>query len=77
MKTVQDRYLDGHKTDAAAPVPQELVDGTSLVGSVARVQDRLAALRVSGVTTVDVSLPQATREQRLRTVEQLRALADA
>jgi F420-dependent oxidoreductase-like protein len=75
-KQVQDLYLDGHKAEAAAAVPQELVDGTSLVGSAGRVKDRLAALHESGVTTVNVSLPQGSREERLRTVERLRVLAD-
>ena len=74
-RTVQDLYLDGHKEQAAAAVPQELVDGTSLVGSAGRVRDRLAALHASGVTTVNVSLPQRTRAERLRTVEALRDLA--
>lgn len=74
--TVQDLYLAGRKEEAAAAVPAELVAATSLVGPRGWVAERLAALRDAGVTTLVVSLPQADRAGRLRTVEQLRELAE-
>jgi F420-dependent oxidoreductase-like protein len=70
--TVQDLYLAGRKDEAAAAVPQEMVDATSLVGPAGWVAERLAALKEAGVTTVVTSLPQGDREQRLRTIEQLK-----
>jgi F420-dependent oxidoreductase-like protein len=42
-KIVQDLYLDGKKTEAAAAVPDELIDEISLVGPAERIKDRLAA----------------------------------
>jgi F420-dependent oxidoreductase-like protein len=51
-KKIQDLYLDGKKDEAAATVPDELADEVSLVGPPARIRDRLAAWRESGVTTL-------------------------
>jgi alkanesulfonate monooxygenase SsuD/methylene tetrahydromethanopterin reductase-like flavin-dependent oxidoreductase (luciferase family) len=73
--TVQDLYLAGRRGEAAAAVPAELVAATSLVGPRGWVAERLAALREAGVTTLVASLPQPDRAGRLRTVEQLRELA--
>jgi F420-dependent oxidoreductase-like protein len=42
-KTIQDLYLDGKKTEAAAAVPDKLIDEISLVGPADRIKDRLAA----------------------------------
>jgi F420-dependent oxidoreductase-like protein len=42
-KTIQDLYLDGRKTEAAAAVPDALIDAISLVGPAERIRDRLAA----------------------------------
>jgi len=51
-KKIQDLFLDGKKQEAAATVPDELADEVSLVGPPARIKDRLAAWRESGVTTM-------------------------
>jgi F420-dependent oxidoreductase-like protein len=42
-KTIQDLYLNGRKTEAAAAVPDRLIDEISLVGPAERIKDRLAA----------------------------------
>lgn len=42
-KTIQDLYLDGKKNEAAAAVPDALVDQICLVGPAERIRDRLAA----------------------------------
>jgi F420-dependent oxidoreductase-like protein len=42
-KVIQDLYLDGKKNDAAANVPDKLIDAISLVGSAERIRDRLQA----------------------------------
>jgi F420-dependent oxidoreductase-like protein len=49
---IQDLYLDGKKREAAAAVPDALVDEVALVGPRERIADRLAAWRESGVTTL-------------------------
>lgn len=45
---IQDLFLDGKKAEAMAAVPDELVDGVALVGSEARIRDRLGAWREAG-----------------------------
>lgn len=55
---VQDLYLDGRKGDAAAAVPDELVDEVALVGPRARIAERLEAWRASGVTTMILATGQ-------------------
>lgn len=42
-KTIQDLYLDGRKAEAAAMVPERLIDEISLVGPAERIKERLAA----------------------------------
>ena len=42
-RTIQDLYLDRKKNEAAAAVPDRLIDEISLVGPAERIKDRLAA----------------------------------
>jgi F420-dependent oxidoreductase-like protein len=42
-RKIQDLFLDGKKTEAAAAVPDALIDEISLVGSADRIRDRLHA----------------------------------
>lgn len=51
---IQARYLAGDRAGAAAAVPMGLVDDVALVGSAARVRERLAAWESSVVTTLVV-----------------------
>jgi F420-dependent oxidoreductase-like protein len=74
---IQDAYLAGRKDEAAALVPAELLEKTSLVGSEAYLRDRLAAYRESGVTTLNVTPLAATHEQRVHLIERVRDLANA
>jgi len=46
--TIQDLYLDGKKAEAAAAVPDALVDDVSLVGPEARIRDRLQIWKEAG-----------------------------
>ncbi len=64
---IAEAYLDGRKAEAAAAVPDELVDEVALVGPVERVRERLSAWRGAGVTTIVV---------RTTDIEQLRALGE-
>ena len=73
-RRVQDLYLAGQSRDAAAAVPREFLDATSLIGPRERIRDRLAAYAESGVTTLTVSVFAATLEERraaLRTMAEL------
>ena len=42
-RVIQDLYLDGKKNEAAAAVPDALIDAISLCGPAERIKDRLAA----------------------------------
>jgi F420-dependent oxidoreductase-like protein len=64
-KEIQDLYLDGRQRDAAAAVPDALIDEMTLVGPPERIKDRLAAWKESGATTILVS---ARDQSTLRTV---------
>jgi hypothetical protein len=52
---IQDLYLAGNKDEAAAAVPDELLEGVSLCGDAAYVAERVAAYRAAGVTTLNVA----------------------
>jgi F420-dependent oxidoreductase-like protein len=53
--TIQDLYLDKRKDEAAALIPDELLELTNLVGSEGFIQERIAAFREAGVTTLNVT----------------------
>jgi F420-dependent oxidoreductase-like protein len=65
---IQELYLDGKQRDAAAAVPDKLVDELALVGPKERIAERLAAWRESGATTLLISTRDAAT---------LRAVAEA
>lgn len=62
-KEIQDLYLEGKKAEAAAAVPDELVDEVALVGPKERIADRLDQWRESGITTMilGTTQPEALR----------------
>jgi alkanesulfonate monooxygenase SsuD/methylene tetrahydromethanopterin reductase-like flavin-dependent oxidoreductase (luciferase family) len=65
---IQGLYLDGKHRDAAAAVPDALVDDVALVGPRERIRDRLEAWHEAGVTTLIVD----TRDvATLRTIAEL------
>ena len=49
---IQDLYLQGRKSEAAAAVPDALVDEVALCGPRERIADRLQAWRACGITTL-------------------------
>jgi F420-dependent oxidoreductase-like protein len=53
-KEIQDLYLGGKRKEAAATVPAELIEATSLIGDEGFVKDRIAAYREAGVTILNV-----------------------
>ena len=52
--TIQDLYLAGRKDEAAAAVPAELLERSSLIGPEGYVRERIEAYREAGVTTLNV-----------------------
>jgi alkanesulfonate monooxygenase SsuD/methylene tetrahydromethanopterin reductase-like flavin-dependent oxidoreductase (luciferase family) len=66
-KSIQDLYLSGKKEEAAAAVPDALVDEVALCGPRERIRERLDAWKRSGVTTMICGVAQ---------VESLRLMAE-
>jgi F420-dependent oxidoreductase-like protein len=52
---IQDLYLEGKKEEAAALVPDEFLEKTSLVGPEGFVKERLAAMAEAGVTDLSIT----------------------
>lgn len=72
-RTVQDLYLDGKREEAAAALPDELIDLVSLCGPADVVRERLRVFREAGVGTLMVSPMAWTLQERL---DQLRLVAE-
>jgi F420-dependent oxidoreductase-like protein len=72
---IQDAYLDGRKDEAAALVPAELAEKTSLIGPLGYLRERLAAYREAGVSTLNVTALSPTHERRVKDIETIRGLA--
>ncbi|WP_055553344.1 LLM class F420-dependent oxidoreductase [Streptomyces sp. NBRC 110028] len=62
---IQEKYLAGDKEGAAAAVPHELIDSTTLLGPVERIADRMRAYAEAGVTTLSLSPAGFTLEERV------------
>jgi F420-dependent oxidoreductase-like protein len=71
---IQNLYLDRKYAEAAAAVPFDFIDRTSIIGPVERMADRMQALAASGVTTVNVLSFGASQDERIATI---RAAAEA
>lgn len=54
-KEIQDLYLDGKKDEAAAAVPDGLLEAATICGPEGYVRDRLAAYKAAGVTSLNVT----------------------
>jgi F420-dependent oxidoreductase-like protein len=72
-RAVQDHYLEGRKQEAAAALPDALIDAVSLCGPPDVVRERLALFRAAGVGTLMIS-PMAWSYEDRR--EQLRLIAE-
>ena len=70
---IQDLYLDGKKEEAAAAVPDAMLENTNLVGPEGYVRERIAAYKEAGVTHLSVN---AVGADPVRTIEKLRTLLD-
>jgi F420-dependent oxidoreductase-like protein len=73
-KEIQEAYLAGRKDEAAALVPTELLEKTSLIGPEGYVRERLAAYREAGVTTLNVTPLASTLAERIAQIELIRGL---
>jgi len=62
---IQDLYLSRDYDGAAAAVPYEFIEQTSLLGSKERIAEKMQVLADSGVTTLTVSPFGATQQDKL------------
>jgi F420-dependent oxidoreductase-like protein len=53
-ETIQNLFLDGKKSEAAAAVPDELVDDVSLCGPKERIAERLEIWKSAPITTLNI-----------------------
>lgn len=72
---IQDLYLAGKKDEAAAKVPFELIQKMSLIGPEQHVKERLAAMKESGITTLNVTPIAGDHKARLALIEKIKELA--
>jgi F420-dependent oxidoreductase-like protein len=70
-REVQDLYLAKRHRDAAAAIPMEFIDRTSLLGPVDRIADRMRAYADAGVTTLSTVLFVGDAEDGVRVLRQL------
>ena len=73
-KEIQDLYLDGKKEEAAAKVPEEWLEKTSLVGPASYIADRVAAYKEAGVTVLNVN---PVGSDPVKAIDQLREIVGA
>jgi F420-dependent oxidoreductase-like protein len=71
---VQELYLSGRKDEAAAALPDDLVVKTNLIGPRSFVAERLAAMTVSGVTTMNLTPVAPDKGQRVQDISTAREL---
>ena len=76
-KEVQRLYLDGHRREAAAMVPDEMIMQTSLLGTEAMVADRVRAYRDAGITSLRVQPEGATLAARLETLGRVMRIVES
>ena len=70
---VQRLYLDGRQREAAAALPDELIDSVCLCGPAAHVRERLLRYREAGVDTLGIT---PLGDDVLGRLAQLRTLAE-
>jgi F420-dependent oxidoreductase-like protein len=73
---IQELYLSGHKAEAIAAVPDDLVRAVSLVGPRGYVKERVDAFREAGVTTLLATPLTGDSKEYVDFVVQLQQLLD-
>jgi F420-dependent oxidoreductase-like protein len=74
--TVQDLFLARKHREAAAAVPLDFIDQTSLIGRRERIRDRMSRYAASGVTTLTIAAEGASLDERLHVVRTMAELLD-
>jgi alkanesulfonate monooxygenase SsuD/methylene tetrahydromethanopterin reductase-like flavin-dependent oxidoreductase (luciferase family) len=69
---IQDLYLSGHKREAEAAVPLELLEAINLVGPESEVREKVQAFAEAGVTVLNIT-PIASPEDQPAVVEKIKS----
>lgn len=72
---IQDLYLGGKKSEAAAAVPASFLEETSLCGDEGYVRDRIAQYKDSGVTVLNVTPIAPTLDGQKELIAKVKELA--
>jgi F420-dependent oxidoreductase-like protein len=75
-REIQDLYLAGKRTEAAAALPDALIDKVTLTGPVDAVKERLRQFEDAGVDTVIASTLVEDPTERLRQIRTLAEVAE-
>ena len=70
-KEIQDLYLSGRKEEAAAAVPDELVDAVTLMGDEDSIRRQVAEFSAAGVRTLLLNALAATPDERVKHMARL------
>jgi F420-dependent oxidoreductase-like protein len=71
---IQDLYLQGHKEEAAAAVPDELLEAMTICGPSSYVEERVAAFAEAGVTHLQVTVMPTGDQRPVDVMERLKAI---
>ncbi len=71
---VQDLFLDRQHREAAAAVPRDFIDQTSLIGPAGRIAERLHRYAEAGVSTINVAPVGESLQDRVASVRLMRTL---
>jgi hypothetical protein len=74
-ESIQDLYLRGNKTGAAAAVPDDFVRSIALIGPVEHISQRLHAYRAAGVSCLTAEPLAHSHAERVKHLAQLKELA--
>jgi F420-dependent oxidoreductase-like protein len=75
-REIQDLYLEGRKDDAAAAIPDGLIDLVSICGPEDRVRERLRTFAEAGVGTLGITPMAWTKQERLRQLRRVARIAE-
>ena len=67
-KEVQDLYLNKQIRDAAAAVPQDFIERTSIIGNKIQIKERIRQYAAAGVGTLSISPYVGDRESGIATL---------
>src|SRR5215467_6185762 len=75
LRPVQALYIGGRRKEAESLIPQELLEHVSLIGPKSFVAERVAAMKESGATVLNVGPMGHTHAERVALIEEIKDIA--